>query len=72
MFILFQRDQLADHEERVTRLENELEEHQKMPPEKGSKSLTIQNYKERDVYLSYEVSTYILLLTKLVCRFHFS
>lgn len=58
MFFLLQRDQLADHEERVTRLENELEEHQKMPPERGSKSLTIQNYKEREVYLSYEVSTY--------------
>lgn len=37
------------------RLESELEEHHKSPPERGSKSLVIQNYKEKEVYLNYEV-----------------
>lgn len=55
-----QREQLRDHEERVFRLENELEEHRRMPPERGSKSLVIQNYKEKEVYLNYEVSSLTL------------
>ncbi|XP_017770848.1 PREDICTED: PH and SEC7 domain-containing protein 1 [Nicrophorus vespilloides] len=52
------REQLLDHEERVTRLERDLMEHQQMPPERGSKSLVIQNYKEREAYLSYELKRY--------------
>lgn len=37
------------------RLESMLEEHKKNPPEKGAKSLTIQNYKEKEAYLIFEV-----------------
>ena len=49
------REQLRDHEERVQRLEAELEDHRRHPPERSTKSLSIQNYKEKDVYLHYEV-----------------
>jgi len=49
------REQLRDHEERVQRLEAELEDHRRHPPERSAKSLSIQNYKEKDVYLHYEV-----------------
>jgi PH/SEC7 domain-containing protein len=52
------REQLRDHEERVLRLEAELEEHRKSPPEKGSKSLVVQNYKEKEAYLNFEVKRY--------------
>ncbi|KAF5305522.1 hypothetical protein FQA39_LY01613 [Lamprigera yunnana] len=52
------REQVHDHEERVIRLESELEEHQKGLPDRGSKSLVIQNYKEKDCYLSYELKRY--------------
>ncbi|XP_031333288.1 uncharacterized protein LOC116163485 isoform X6 [Photinus pyralis] len=52
------REQLHDHEERVMRLENELDEHQKNPPERGSKSLVVQNYKEKELYLNYELKRY--------------
>lgn len=53
----FQREQLRDHEERVMRLEAELNEHRKQPPERGAKALVVQNYKEKDAYLNFEVST---------------
>lgn len=53
--IFIQREQLRDHEERVVRLEADLDDHRKSPPEKGAKSLVVQNYKEKDVYLNYEV-----------------
>ncbi|XP_049821015.1 PH and SEC7 domain-containing protein-like isoform X3 [Aethina tumida] len=52
------REQLADHEERVCRLEATLEEHRKSPPEKGTKSLIVQNYKEKEAYLTYEIKRY--------------
>ncbi|XP_063907205.1 PH and SEC7 domain-containing protein-like isoform X5 [Zophobas morio] len=52
------REQLRDHEERVLRLEAELEEHRKSPPDKGSKSLVVQNYKEKEAYLTFEVKRY--------------
>ncbi|XP_023705908.1 uncharacterized protein LOC111863643 isoform X2 [Cryptotermes secundus] len=52
------RDQLCDHEERVRSLEAELEGHRRHPPERGAKSLSIQNYKEKDVYLHYELKRY--------------
>ncbi|XP_076251087.1 exchange factor for Arf 6 isoform X5 [Rhynchophorus ferrugineus] len=52
------REQLADHEERVMRLEAMLDEHRKSPPEKGSKSLIVQNYKEKEAYLTFEVKRY--------------
>ncbi|XP_060525644.1 PH and SEC7 domain-containing protein isoform X2 [Cylas formicarius] len=52
------REQLADHEERVTRLEMMLDEHRKSAPEKGSKSLVVQNYKEKETYLTFEIKRY--------------
>ncbi|GLG96716.1 Spectrin beta chain [Gryllus bimaculatus] len=52
------REQLRDHEERVLKLEAELEEHRKYPPERSAKSLNIQNYREKDVYLHYELKRY--------------
>ncbi|GLV41031.1 Exchange factor for Arf 6 [Carabus blaptoides fortunei] len=52
------REQLRDHEERVMRLEAELGEHRKQPPERGAKALVIQNYKEKDAYLNFEVNRY--------------
>lgn len=39
----------------MQRLESELEIHRKHPPERGAKALIIQNYKEKDAYLHYEV-----------------
>lgn len=53
--MLRQREQLRDHEDRVNRLEAELDEHRRHPPERGAKALTVQNYKEKDAYLHYEV-----------------
>ncbi|XP_043479328.1 PH and SEC7 domain-containing protein isoform X1 [Leptopilina heterotoma] len=52
------REQLRDHEERVNKLETDLDEHRRHPPEKGSKALTIQNYKEKDAYLQHELKRY--------------
>jgi len=52
------REQLRDHEERVQRLEAELEDHRRHPPERSAKSLSIQNYKEKDVYLHFELKRY--------------
>ncbi|XP_056634028.1 PH and SEC7 domain-containing protein isoform X1 [Diorhabda sublineata] len=52
------REQLADHEERVMRLGAMLDDHRKSPPEKGSKSQVIQNYKEKETYLTYELKRY--------------
>uniref|UniRef100_A0AAR5P2I4 Uncharacterized protein n=1 Tax=Dendroctonus ponderosae TaxID=77166 RepID=A0AAR5P2I4_DENPD len=52
------REQLEDHDERVGRLEAMLDEHRKSPPDKGAKSLVIQNYKEKEVYLTFEVKRY--------------
>lgn len=37
------------------RLEAMLDEHRRSPPEKGSKSQVVQNYKEKEAYLNYEV-----------------
>nr|XP_031844828.1 PH and SEC7 domain-containing protein 2 isoform X4 [Nomia melanderi] len=52
------REQLRDHEERVSKLEAELEEHRRHPPERGAKALTVQNYKEKDSYLHHELKRY--------------
>ncbi|XP_072759646.1 PH and SEC7 domain-containing protein isoform X2 [Anoplolepis gracilipes] len=52
------REQLRDHEDRVSRLEAELDEHRRHPPERGAKALTVQNYKEKDAYLHYELKRY--------------
>ncbi|XP_066261858.1 PH and SEC7 domain-containing protein isoform X2 [Euwallacea similis] len=52
------REQLEDHEERVVRLETTLEDHRKNPPDKGAKSLVVQNYKEKEAYLVFEIKRY--------------
>ncbi|CAH1126150.1 unnamed protein product [Ceutorhynchus assimilis] len=52
------REQLEDHEERVVRLEAMLDEHRKYPPDKGAKSLVIQNYREKEAYLTFEAKRY--------------
>lgn len=52
------REQLRDHEEMVQRLEAELETHRRHIPERGAKALTVQNYKEKDAYLHYELKRY--------------
>nr|XP_022909229.1 exchange factor for Arf-6 isoform X2 [Onthophagus taurus] len=62
------RDQLRDHEERVTRLASELEEHRKAPPERGAKSLIVQNYKEKVAYLTYELQRYSIYVHVLKSR----
>lgn len=40
----------------MSKLETELEEHRRHPPERGAKALTVQNYKEKDAYLHHEVT----------------
>uniref|UniRef100_A0ABD2WS20 SEC7 domain-containing protein n=1 Tax=Trichogramma kaykai TaxID=54128 RepID=A0ABD2WS20_9HYME len=52
------REQLRDHEDRVCKLEADLDEHRRHPPEKGAKSQIIQNYKEKDAYLHHELKRY--------------
>ncbi|XP_055385023.1 PH and SEC7 domain-containing protein isoform X2 [Condylostylus longicornis] len=50
------KEQLRSHEEQVTQLENTLTEHKKGPiPNKG---LPLQNYKEKENYLNYELKRY--------------
>lgn len=61
-----QTEQLRDHEERVSRLEAELDEHRRHPPERGAKALAVQNYKEKDVYLHHEVKTFFLKFFSIV------
>lgn len=62
--VIFQREQLADHEERVMRLEAMLDEHRRSPPEKGSKSQVLQNYKEKETYLNFEVQFFHSIIIK--------
>lgn len=54
------------------RLENELEEHKKQPPERGAKSLIVQNFKEKDAYLTFEVTTRAVVDELLVNEFYFA
>jgi PH/SEC7 domain-containing protein len=51
----FQREQLASHEEQVNKLTTALAEHrlETMP----TKGLALQNYREKESYLQYEVSS---------------
>ncbi|GAB6028193.1 hypothetical protein CHUAL_002395 [Chamberlinius hualienensis] len=64
------REQLHDHEKRLMRLEQELEDHRSKPPERGAKSRLLNEYQEKEIYLQYEIKryrTYVLLLrSKLV------
>lgn len=48
-----QKEQLESHELQVTQLKHELKEHQKTPV--PSKGLPLQNFKEKEAYLQYEV-----------------
>ncbi|XP_053677946.1 PH and SEC7 domain-containing protein [Anopheles nili] len=53
---LLLRDQLASHERQITKIMNLLEEHKvSAAPPKG---LALQNYKEKEVYLQYELKRY--------------
>lgn len=53
-FNFLQRDQLASHEEQVAKLESSLAEHKSgSVPTKG---LNLQNHREKEAYLQYEVS----------------
>jgi PH and SEC7 domain-containing protein len=45
----------------VARLESELDDHRKHAPERGAKALTMQNHKEKDAFLQYEVVESILI-----------
>lgn len=50
-----QRQQLANHQNKVSQLEAALAEHKSATiPNKG---LPLQNYKEKDAFLQYEVRT---------------
>jgi PH/SEC7 domain-containing protein len=49
------RDQLMDHEERVTQLEQEMIDHRANPPPAKAKSAAIATYREKDAYLHFEV-----------------
>lgn len=52
--LVLQKEQLESHELQLAQLEQELNEHKKGPiPSKG---LPLQNYKEKESYLQYEVS----------------
>lgn len=57
MFLL-QKDQLKEHERMVEELGNELETHRKHVPDKSAKNIVMQNYKEKEAYLVYEVSDF--------------
>lgn len=54
--VFAQREQWQDHEEMVHRLEVELDEHHKHVPERGSKALALQNYREKEAFLQHEVT----------------
>lgn len=65
-FFSLQREQLADHEERVTRLEAMLDEHRKSSPDKGCKTQVLQNYKEKESYLNFEVYICTLFFYRII------
>ncbi len=58
----FQPEQLKQQEQTVERLEKELENHRKHPPEKSSKNLVIQNYNEKESFLCYEVRGFKIII----------
>jgi PH/SEC7 domain-containing protein len=53
------REQLSDHEERVAQLEQDLHEHRANPPSSKAKSVIVDNYKEKDAYLHFEVLDFV-------------
>ncbi|XP_059620866.1 PH and SEC7 domain-containing protein isoform X2 [Phlebotomus argentipes] len=53
---LLLREQLMSHDNKIIQLENEIEEHRRGPvPTKG---LPLQNYKEKECFLQYELKRY--------------
>ncbi|XP_029343500.1 PH and SEC7 domain-containing protein 2 isoform X2 [Acyrthosiphon pisum] len=59
------REQLREHEDTLRQLEVELEIHKKKPPERGTKNITLQFYKEKESHLLEEYKrykTYVYLL----------
>ncbi|KAG1702385.1 PH and SEC7 domain-containing protein 3 [Nymphon striatum] len=52
------REQLQNHEQKIMQLEEELEDHNKYPPEKGAKSRVVHDYQEKLAYLQFELTRY--------------
>ena len=50
------KEQLADHEMRIRRIAQELEEHVSKHPDKGAQRRILNEYAEKQSYLEYEVS----------------
>lgn len=59
--IFLQREQLREHEDTLRQLEVELDIHKKKPPERGTKNITLQFYKEKESHLFEEVSIIFIL-----------
>lgn len=53
--MFLQREQLREHEDTLRQLEVEIDIHKKKPPERGSKHITLQFYKEKEAHLNEEV-----------------
>lgn len=56
-FCLLQREQLQDHEQRVARLAQDLDDHRSHPPDRGAKSRVIHEFNEKEAFLQYEVTS---------------
>ena len=54
-FLLPQREQTNDHQQRLQQLEADLDLHTSKPPDKQTKSNAVTNYREKETYLSDEV-----------------
>ncbi|KAK2181651.1 hypothetical protein NP493_386g03008 [Ridgeia piscesae] len=52
------REQMLHHENMAAQLEQELKDHRRNAPDKGSKSRTIQQYCEKESYLQYELKRF--------------
>lgn len=50
------RDQFLDHEKRITRLEQDLDQHLANAPERNATRRVIAQYTEKQLYLQFEVS----------------
>jgi len=61
---LFKREQLREHEDTLRQLEVELDIHKKKPPERGTKNISLQFYKEKESHLLEEVSFIIYTIDK--------
>ena len=52
------REQLLDHEERISSLEQELEIHLNCPPERSTLKRSLNEYTEKQLYLQFELKRY--------------